>query len=193
MLCEPAEYIGLVNAVGKICTTAKHIETEGCHSHNLVRVGTAQENWTSGVAVTRAAPVPPVTLGLDVEPIIDRASQIRQNRFRHQALAERDIRLSRLWHILIAQPITADGEKRIPSAAPGGQFIEDTSLRKLTVLRQADRLIEHDQAYIMSIRQRLRETIIVDLVRSGTCNPQCASGTKFRIAGHGINFGDWIE
>src|SRR6185503_3549153 len=86
-----------------------------------------------------------------------------------------------------------DGEERIPGTAPGSQFIEDTGLWKLTVLRQADRLIEHHQAYIMSIRQRLRETIIVDLVRSGTCNPQCAIGTKLRIAGQTVTFGCRIE
>src|SRR5215207_4480244 len=45
----------------------------------------------------------------------------------------------------------------------------------------------------MSIRQRLRETIIVEFMRGSTGNPQCAIGTKLRIASHGINLGVRIE
>ena len=87
MLGKPGKHIRLVNTIGKICATAQHIETKGGHSYNQVRVGITQEHRSSRVAIAGAALVAPIALGLDVETIVDRASEIRQLGFGHQPLA----------------------------------------------------------------------------------------------------------
>jgi hypothetical protein len=121
----------------------------------------------------------PVSVGLQVEALVEPTLDVDELRLGHQSRAERLERDG----ARVRQPVPAHGERDVVSPLLV-ERVQRPGLGENSILGQCDRLVEDDQSGVADVREagEIVEAEVVELVRGRAERPESRPGAGFGVA-----------